>query len=70
MLKRVGPKTEILVEQWSEEQLLDYNCSSSKCLDAIFTSIFQEEFRRIVMSKTIKDAWVVLEITNQGTKVI
>ena len=22
------------------------------------------------MSKTIKDAWVVLEITNQGTKVI
>ena len=56
-------------KKWSEEQLLDYNCNS-KCLDAIFTSISQEEFRRIVMSKTIKDAWVVLEITNQGTKVI
>ena len=63
----VKPK-EALVD-WNEAKIkaLDFN---SRDLNAIFSGVINEEFKKISSTKIAKDTWTILETTYEGTKAV
>ena len=43
---------------------------NSKALNALFSVLTTEEFKKISSSETIKEAWTILQITYEGTKAV
>ena len=63
----VKPK-EALVD-WNEAKIkaLDFN---SRDLNAMFSGVINEEFKKISSTEIAKDTWTILETTYEGTKAI
>ena len=43
---------------------------NSKALNALFSVVTNEEFKKISFSKTTKEAWTILQATYEGTKAV
>ena len=43
---------------------------NSKALNALFSVVTNEDFKKIFSTKTAKEAWIILQTTYEGTKVI
>ena len=43
---------------------------NSRALNALFSAVTNEEFKKISSTKTVKEAWTILQTTYEGTKVV
>ena len=43
---------------------------NSRALNALFCGVTNEEFKKISSTKVAKEAWIILETTYEGTKVV
>ena len=43
---------------------------NSKALNALFSAVTNEEFKKISSTETAKEAWTILQTTYEGTKVV
>ena len=43
---------------------------NSRALNALFSAVTNEEFKKISSTETIKEAWTILQTTYKGTKAI
>ena len=43
---------------------------NSRALDALFSAVTNEEFKKISSTKTTKEAWTILQTTYEGTKAV
>ena len=39
-------------------------------MNALFSAVTNEEFKKISFTKTVKEAWTILQTTYEGTKVV
>ena len=51
----------------SYEDWLDFN---SKALNALFSAVTNDEFKKISFTKIAKEAWTILQTTYEETKAI
>ena len=54
---------------WDEAKIKAANFNS-KALNALFSVITNEEFKKISSIETAKEAWTILQITYEGTKAV
>ena len=59
---------EALVD-WDDAKIKATNFNS-KALNALFSAVINEEFKKISSTKTAKEAWTILQTTYEGTKAI
>ena len=52
--------------QWSKDNKYASNCNN-KAMNGIYNGVSAEEFRRISICKTAKEAWEVLQTVYEGT---
>ena len=64
---QVKPK-EALVN-WDEAKIKAVNFNS-RALNALFNVVTNEEFKKISLTKTAKEAWTILQTTYEGTKAV
>ena len=43
---------------------------NSKALNALFSEVTNEEFKKIASLEVFKEAWTIFETTNEGTKAV
>ena len=43
---------------------------NSRALNALFSAVTNEEFKKISFNETAKDAWTILQTTYEGTKTV
>ena len=60
--------TEALTD-WDDAKIKVTNFNS-RALNALFSAVTNEEFKKISSTKTTKEAWTILQTTYEGTKVI
>ena len=41
---------------------------NNRALNALFSAVTNEEFKKIFFTKTTKEAWTILQTTYEGTK--
>ena len=54
---------------WDEAKIKAANFNS-RALNALFSAVTKEEFKKISYTKTAKEAWTILQTTYKGTKAI
>ena len=54
---------------WDEAKIKAANFNSRK-LNALFSAITNEEFKKISSTETAKEAWTILQTTYEGTKAV
>ena len=54
---------------WDEAKIKMTNFNS-RALNALFSAVTNEEFKKISSTKTAKEAWTILQTTYEGTKAI
>ena len=54
---------------WDEAKIKAANFNS-RALNALFSAVTNEEFKKISSTKTAKEAWTILQTTYEGTKAI
>ena len=56
-------------DRWTENEfkLANFN---SRGLNALFSAVTPDEFRRIMTCETAKEAWDILQLTHEGTSVV
>ena len=54
---------------WDDAKIKAANFNSS-ALNALFSAITNEEFKKISSTKTAKEAWTILQTTYEGTKAV
>ena len=54
---------------WDDAKIKATNFNS-KALNAIFSVVMNEEFKKISSTETAKEAWTILQTTYKGTKVV
>ena len=54
---------------WDEAKIKVANFNS-RALNALFSTITNEEFKKISSTETAKEAWTILQITYEGTKAV
>ena len=54
---------------WDEVKIKAANFNS-RALNALFSAVTNEEFKKISSTETAKEAWTILQTTYEGTKVI
>ena len=54
---------------WDDAKIKVTNFNS-RALNALFSAVTNEEFKKISSTKTTKEAWTILQTTYEGTKVI
>ena len=59
---------EVLID-WDEAKIKAANFNS-RVLNALFSSVTNEEFKEKSSTKTAKEAWIILQTTYEGTKVV
>ena len=62
-------KTKEVPADWDDVKIkaADFN---SRVLNALFSAVTNEEFKKIFSSETAKEAWTILQTTYEGTKVV
>ena len=54
---------------WDEAKIKAANFNS-RTLNALFSAVTNEEFKKISFTKTAKEVWTILQTTYEGTKVV
>ena len=54
---------------WDDAKIKAENFNS-RALNAIFSVVTNEEFKKISSTKTVKEVWIILQTTYEGTKAI
>ena len=54
---------------WDEAKIKVANFNS-RALNALFSAVTNEEFKKISSIETAKEAWTILQTTYEGTKVV
>ena len=54
---------------WDEAKIKAANFNS-RALNALFSAVTDEEFKKISSTKTAKQAWTILQTTYEGTKAV
>ena len=54
---------------WDDAKIKAANFNS-KALNALFSAVTNEEFKKISSTKTAKEAWTILQTTYEGTKAV
>ena len=54
---------------WDDAKIKAANFNS-RALNALFSAVTNEEFKKISSIETIKEAWTILQTTYEGTKTI
>ena len=54
---------------WDDAKIKAANFNS-KALNSLFSAVTNEEFKKISSTETAKEAWTILQITYEGTKVV
>ena len=54
---------------WDEAKIKAANVNS-RALNALFSAITNEEFKKISSTETTKEAWTILQTTYEGTKAV
>ena len=54
---------------WDEAKIKVANFNS-RTLNALFSAVTNEEFKKISFTKTAKEAWTILQTTYEGTKTV
>ena len=54
---------------WDDAKIKAANFNS-RALNAIFSAVTNEEFKKISSTKTVKEVWIILQTTYEGTKAI
>ena len=54
---------------WDEAKIKVANFSS-RALNALFSAVTNEEFKKISSTETAKEAWTILQTTYKGTKAV
>ena len=54
---------------WDDAKIKTANFNS-RALNALFSAVTNEEFKKISSTKTTKEAWTILQATYEGTKAI
>ena len=62
-------KPKDVLADWDEVKIKAANFNS-KALDALFSVVTNEEFKKISSTKTVQEAWTILQTTYEGTKVV
>ena len=54
---------------WDDAKIKAVNFNS-RALNALFSAVTNEEFRKISSTETAKEAWTILQTTYEGIKVV
>ena len=54
---------------WDDAKIKATNFNS-RALNALFSAVTNEEFKKISSTKTAKEAWTILQTTYKGTKAV
>ena len=54
---------------WDDAKIKVANFNS-KALNALFSVVMNEEFKKIFFTKTVKEVWTILQTTYEGTKAV
>ena len=54
---------------WDDTKIKAANLNS-RALNALFSTITNEEFKKISLTETAKEAWTILQTTYEGTKAV
>ena len=54
---------------WDDAKIKAENFNS-RALNAIFSVVTNEEFKKISSTKTVKEVWIILQTTYEGTKAV
>ena len=54
---------------WDDDKIKVANFNS-RALNALFSAVTNEEFKKISSTETVKEAWTILQTTYKGTKAI
>ena len=54
---------------WDDVKIKAVNFNS-RALNALFSAVMNEEFKKISSTETTKEAWTILQTTYEGTKAI
>ncbi|KAG2674458.1 hypothetical protein I3760_13G136600 [Carya illinoinensis] len=69
LVERGWTKPETSIDAWTKDEINNCNLNS-KGLNAIFMAVSSEEFKRISMCEIAKEAWDILEVTHEGTRIV
>ena len=62
-------KTIEALADWDDAKIKAANFNN-KALNALFSAVTNEEFKKIYSTETIKEAWTILQTTYKGTKTV
>ena len=62
-------KPKEVTTNWDDAKIKAANFNS-RALNALFSVVTNEEFKKMSSTKTVKKAWTILQITYEGTKAI
>ena len=54
---------------WDDAKIKAANFNS-RALNALFSAVMNEEFKKISSTETVKEAWTILQTTYEGTKAV
>ena len=54
---------------WDDAKIKAANFNN-RALNALFSAVTNEEFKKIFSTETAKEAWTILQTTYEGTKVV
>ena len=62
-------KPKKVLDDWDDAKIKAANFNN-RALNALFSVVINEEFKKISFTKTAKEAWTILQTTYEGTKAI
>ena len=62
-------KPKEVTTNWDDAKIKAANFNR-RALNALFSAVINEEFKKMSSTKTTKKAWTILQITYEGTKAI
>ena len=63
------PKPKEALADWDDAKIKAANFNN-RALNALFSAITNEEFKKISFIETTKEAWTILQTTYEGTKAV
>ena len=62
-------KPKEVLADWDEAKIKAVNFDS-RALNALFSAVTNEKFKKISSTETVKEAWTILQTTYEGTKAV
>ena len=60
--------TEVSVDQ--DDAKIKAANFNSRALNALFSAVTNEDFKKISSTETAKEAWIIIQTTNEGTEAV